>query len=221
MKKLIKSILFGNGEIQTIKGGIGKGLKMKIDVANKAQRVIGLDEREIQKPFADYAEKSDCFFDIGASDGYYSLLFRKHNKKADIYLFEAQERFKEEQVKHFELNNFPVNYHHFAKYVSNKNDDQNVSIDQLYKEKGKTLLFKIDVDGGEVDVLNGMIETIKNNNCLFVIETHSKQLEIDCIQFLEKLNYSTKIIDQGWYRSFLPEERPTAHNRWFTAIKKQ
>lgn len=220
MKKFIKGVLFGNGPIQTIKGGIGKGLKMKIDVSSKAQRVIGLDEREIQKPFADYAKKSDCFFDIGASDGYYSLLFRKFNKNASIYMFEAQERFKEEQIEHFNMNNFPINYHHFAKFVSDKNDAQNISIDKLYTEKGKTLLFKIDVDGGEMDVLNGMTETIKNNKCLFVIETHSKQLELDCIQFLEKLGYSTKIIDQGWYRSIVPEERPTEHNRWFVAEKK-
>lgn len=220
MKKLIKQLLLGKGPVQTIKGGIGKGLKMNIDVASKTQRVIGLDEREIQKPFANYAKRSDCFFDIGGSDGYYSLLFRKFNKAADIYLFEAQERFKNEQIAHFEMNNFPVNFHHYAKFVGAVSDDKHVSIDDLYKEKGKTLLFKIDVDGGELDVLNGMKVTISNNNCLFVIETHSKQLEIDCIQFLENAGYKTTIIDQGWYRSIVPENRPTEHNRWFIASKK-
>ena len=80
MKKLVKKIIFGDSQIQTIKGGIGKGLKMNIDVSSKAQRIIGLDEREIQKPFMNYSKNCNYFFDIGASDGYYSLLYRKYRE---------------------------------------------------------------------------------------------------------------------------------------------
>ena len=59
---------------------------------------------------------------------------------------------------------------------SNLDNDKNVSVDTLFPEKDKTILFKIDVDGGEMDVLNGMKNTAINNNCYFVIETHTKQL---------------------------------------------
>lgn len=220
MKKLVKKLLFGNDSIQTIKAGIGKGLKMKIDVSSKAQRVLGLDEREIQKPFADYAKKCTHFFDIGASDGYYSLLYRKYNKNGKIFMFEAQDRFKAEQEEHFKMNAFEINYKHFAKFVSNTNDSTNISIDTLFTETNQKLLFKIDVDGGEMEVFKGMITTIQNNNCFFVVETHTKQLEIDCIKFVENLGYKTRIIDAAWYRTFVPEERPIEHNRWFVAENK-
>lgn len=219
MKKIIKKLFFDNSPIQTIKGGIGKGLKMKIDISSKAQRVIGLDEREIQKPFRDYSRTCDYFFDIGASDGYYSLLYRKYNPSGTIYMFEAQTKFKVEQEEHFKLNGFKIDYHHYDKFVSNLNDDKNISIDTLFHEKNKPLLFKIDVDGGEMDVLNGMKNTAVNNTCFFVIETHTKQLEIDCVKFLQDLGYKTKIIDQGWYRTFVKEDRPIEHNRWFIAYK--
>lgn len=219
MKKAIKKMIFGDSQIQTIKGGIGKGLKMNIDVSSKAQRILGLDEREIQKPFKDYSKICNYFFDIGASDGYYSLLYKKFNATGHIYMFEAQTKFKAEQEEHFKLNGFKIDYEHYAKFVSNLNDDKNLSIDELFHEKDKSLLFKIDVDGGELDVLQGMRNTIINNNCYFVIETHTLQLEIDCIKFLQELGYKTNIIDQGWYRAFIKEDRPIEHNRWFTASK--
>lgn len=219
MKQLIKKILFGDTPIQTIKAGIGKGLKMHIDVSSKTQRIIGLDELEIQKPFEKYSKLSSYFFDIGASDGYYSLLYRKFNSEGMIYLFEAQTRFKIEQEEHFRLNGFKIDYQHYDKFVSNLDNDKNISIDTLFQKKNETLFFKIDVDGGELDVLNGMKNTAIQNNCYFIIETHTKQLEIDCLNFLQALGYKTKIIDQGWYRVFIKENRPIEHNRWFLAHK--
>jgi hypothetical protein len=219
MKKMIKNLLFGKKDVQRIRAGIGKGLFMKIDVSNKSQRIIGLDEYEIQEVFKKYSEKARYFFDIGASDGYYSLLFRKHNKEGVIFMFEAQDRFKSEISENFSLNKFPVNYHHFSKFASDKSDENNVTIDSLFTENGERLLFKIDVDGGEEVVLKGMEKTAKNNKCLFVIETHSRELEKSCISFLKNNGYSFKIIDPTWFRLFLPEERVIAHNRWLVAEK--
>jgi len=219
MKTFVKKLLFGNKPTQIIKAGVAKGLKMNIDISGKAQRILGLDEREIQSFFEKYAKKCSHFFDIGASDGYYSLIYRKYNKKGVIHMFEAQERFKQEQEDHFKMNNFELNYKYYSKFVSNKNDEKNLSIDDIFKEKNAAILFKIDVDGGEMDVLKGMTNTLSNNKCFFIIETHTKQLEIDCIEFVQKHGYKAKIIDAAWYRTFIPEERPIEHNRWFVAEK--
>jgi precorrin-6B methylase 2 len=220
MKNSVKNLLFGRSNIQKIKAGIGKGVFMKIDVSNKAQRILGLDEYEIQKVFKSYSQIAKYFFDIGASDGYYSLLFRKLNPNGSIYMFEAQERFRKEIESNFSLNSFPINYQHFAKYASDKIDNNNVTIDSIFQKRGESLLFKIDVDGGEEVVLKGMEQTMINNKCLFVIETHSKELEESCINFLNKNGYSCKVINHAWFRFFLPEERVIEHNRWLVAEKK-
>jgi hypothetical protein len=220
MKKMIKNFLFGKSDVQRIRGGIGKGLFMKIDVENKSQRIIGLDEYEIQEQFKKYSEKAKYFFDIGASDGYYSLLFRKINKEGVIFMFEAQERFKEEISANFSLNKFPVNYHHFAKFASDKTDEHNIAIDSLFNERGENLLFKIDVDGAEEVVLRGMEKTVRENRCLFVIETHSRELEESCIGFLKEKGYLLTVIDPIWFRALLPEGRVLEHNRWLIAEKE-
>jgi hypothetical protein len=219
MKKAIKNILFGTGTVQRIKAGIGKDLLMNIDVSNKAQRILGLDEFEIQEFVRTYSRRAECFFDIGASDGYYSLLFRKHNENGTIFMFEAQNRFKYEISENFSLNNFPTNYHHFPKFASDRMDDDNITLDSVFHENKKVLFFKIDVDGAEELVLKGMQKTLKNNHCLFIIETHSKELEENCIAFLSAHGYSIRIIDHAWFRLFLPEERVIEHNRWLIAEK--
>jgi hypothetical protein len=219
LKKIIKNLLFGKHNIQKIRGGIGKGLRMKIDVSNKAQRIIGLDEYEVQKIFKEFALKAEYFFDIGASDGYYSLLFRKYNFYGIIYMFEVQSRFKEEIFSNFSSNNYSIDYHYFAKFASNKIDENNITIDSIFSGKDDLLLFKIDVDGGEETVLKGMEITVKNNKCFFIIETHSKELEESCIAFMVKNEYSYKIVDHAWFRSILPEERILKHNRWLIAFR--
>jgi hypothetical protein len=222
MKKIIKKLLIGSeAKNQVIKFGIAKGIKMQIDVNSKAQRVFGLDEREIQKVFKEFSGKSNYFFDIGSSDGYYSLIYKKLAPQGKIFAFEVKEDLTREMEDNFKTNSF--NYADVTltkKFVSDKNDASNTTIDSIFNLKDQSLLFKIDVDGGEADVLNGIKNTLLNNTCFFIIETHTAELEKDCLAFLEKAGYKTTIIDNAFWRSIIPENRPIEHNRWFSAYKK-
>jgi precorrin-6B methylase 2 len=222
MKKLLKKVFVGSGEkIRKIRFGIAKGIIMQIDADSKSQRILGLDEKEIQAPFKTYSRQSDYFFDIGSSDGYYSLIYKKLNPAGKIYAFEVKEDLTQEMQSNFSRNNF--NYGDVTlikKFVTDKNDEKHVTLDSVFEQKGQTLFFKIDVDGGEMDVLNGLKTVLTNNICLFVIETHTPELEKDCIAFLQNAGYNTTIIDNASWRSIIPENRPIAHNRWFTAQKK-
>ena len=47
----------------------------------------------------------------------------------------------------------------------------------------------------------GAMTTLREMDCLLVIETHSLELERDCIATLKDLGYQTRIIDHGWYRA--------------------
>jgi hypothetical protein len=71
---------------------------------------------------------------------------------------------------------------------------------------------KVDIDGGECDVLPGLIglPTI-------LIETHSKDLEEVCTAFLEEHGYATRVIRNARWRALWPEYRPLEHNRWLVA----
>lgn len=215
---LIKHLLFGKGlQQKKIILGKAKGIKMYIDPTYKIQRIIGADEHEIQSLFVDFAKKCNCFFDVGASDGYYSLLYKKYNPLGEVYLFDADEKFEEIQKKHFAINNINEGFHLYFKFVSNKTNDRQISLD-TFKIKDKAL-FKVDVEGAELLVLEGISNLLQNNDCWLIIETHSKQLEKDCINFLSRNKYQTRIIKNAWWRLILGERRPIEHNRWLVAYK--
>ena len=222
MKSSLKKLVFGSIGDHRIRYGTGKGIKMHIDPAHKLQRILGMDENELMPIFTAWSLNANAFFDIGASDGFYGLMFRKCNQKGKVFLFEGQKRFIEEQKHNFLLNNFNEEIFHFSRYVASKDDNQTISLDTVIKDhhlENSSLLIKIDVDGGELEVLKGVKQTLQNYNCKLIVETHATVLEGDCILFLEELGYTTEIINPAWWRVIIPEKRPIEHNRWFLAEK--
>jgi len=219
MKRFVKRFLFKTGTREKrIACGLARKIKMKIDFANKSQRYLGLDEREIQSSFKKFAVSSSVFVDIGASDGYYGLIYYKWNKKGELYLCDADPTYAELQKNHFAMNEFSMEHVHFvSKFISNTSDENHVALDDLLSNIKGSIFIKIDVDGAELQVLKGMESTLKYNNCELIVETHSKGLEVDCTEYLHTLGYKTKIIPNAWWRFFVPEKRPFAHNRWFSA----
>ena len=223
MKKILKNLLLSTKlKPRLMWFGIGSGIKMLINPSYKTQRIIGMDEREIQKTFKQFSRNSKLFIDIGASDGYYGLIYRKLNKNGLIYLFDGESSFKETQIINFSLNNFPLTkVELFNKYVGSENNDTTITLNDIIKpELNDIILIKIDVEGAEYNVLVGLSKILKNYNCKLIIETHSKKLEEECIKYLLELGYTFKIITKGWYRLIMPESRPIDHNHWLSAQKK-
>ena len=54
-------------------------------------------------------------------------------------------------------------------------------------------LLKIDVEGFELEVLKGSIETIRKYRPKIILETHTKKLRNECNNFLESEGYNLKI----------------------------
>ncbi len=93
------------------------------------------------------------------------------------------------------------------------------SLDSLKLDLNLPGLVKIDVDGLEVDVLKSGERTISNGRPRLLVETHSKALEDECVDWLTRRGYLVRIIANAWWRFAVPEQRPTAHNRWLWAEK--
>lgn len=85
---------------------------MYVDPAYKFQSIIGADEREVQPLFANYSKQCNYFFDIGASDGYCSLFYKKYNPSGEVYLFDADAKFQDIQKAHFDLNDIAKVFNH-------------------------------------------------------------------------------------------------------------
>lgn len=221
MKNLLKKLLLGDLKAgdHAIKYGIASGIKMHIDPATKAQRILGLDERELFEAFTSHSQNSEIFVDIGASDGYYGLVYKKINPKGKVFMFDGGEVFLKEQLHNFQLNHMTIEGQE-AKLVGSNTKNGFITIDDYLKEKSAGSCFiKIDVEGAELDVLKGAIATLKDRSCNIIIETHSASLEKECMQFLTHLDYTVNIIDNAWWRIIIPEARSIDHNRWLSANK--
>ena len=85
----------------------------------------------------------------------------------------------------------------------------------------KNIFVKIDVDGYELEVLNGFEKILNSYNFQFIIETHSIELEQSCIKFFQDNNFNNiKIIKNSFWRNLIPEKRVIKHNRWLAINKK-
>ena len=58
-------------------------------------------------------------------------------------------------------------------------------------------LIKIDVEGGELDVLNGAMRTLNAHRPVLLLATHGETLHRDCLAMLERLQYKWRILDPG------------------------
>jgi hypothetical protein len=224
LKEAFKRLFFGlrPKPEQKIRFGIGKGLLMRLDPYSSSQRILGLYEMEVQKHFKAYANKCEYFFDVGASDGYYSLIYRKHNKQGKMFLCDAGTGWAQLEKENFVLNNFVLTNVLFEseKWIGDEGDGVHIKIDDLLHETDKDCFIKIDVDGTELHVLRSGVNLLRNNRCRLIVETHSLELEKACIDFLSDLQYECKVIKNSFLRIIFPECRaPLWFNRWLIATK--
>ena len=107
------------------------------------------------------------------------------------------------------------------KFVGNEEGDQRLRLDSLLVSLKEPCFIKMDIDGGEVEVLRGSARLLEFDDVRWLIETHSVELEAECIRILQEAGYVTKIIRNAWWRFFIPEQRPIPHNRWLIAHKSK
>ncbi len=219
----MKHALFGRGlRSRRILGGAARGLRMEIDPAAKTQRLLGLDEREIQRAFVRDARWAEVLVDVGSSDGYYGLIFRKYNQTGPVYLIDANPDFAPIQQAGFKVN-FPTlpAPHSLVKFAApaDRQDERSCLLSRDLPLAGHRVLFKIDVDGWELDVVKSAEALFPKTECRFIVETHTLELEQACIAYLSAQGFQVEIIPNAWWRVFIPEQRPISHNRWIAALR--
>lgn len=217
-----KNLLVKPGRRPTqIKFGLARGIAMEIDPTCNTQRLYGLYEREITQAVRQFTLSAKTIVDVGTHDGYYTATFSVLNPQAKIFACEPEPGFKQKCLNNLNLNHlaFDSRINWIPKFIGFETKENFISLNTLLKESQEPIFIKMDIDGGELEALQSGTEILKSKNCFLVVETHSQELENDCISYLSALGYQCQIVPNAWWRIFIPELRPIDHNRWFSAKK--
>jgi FkbM family methyltransferase len=181
--------------------------------------IKGTQELYKTEAFLKNFKKGEVFFDIGAHVGYFTAIaavlnegsgvvfafeprpmntrfFKKHmrvNKFQNVTLYEAAVGESEGEV------NFDNGHGSATGHVSKngKYRVRQVSIDKMVKNGiiPSPGFIKIDVEGGEIEVLKGSKNVIATSRPKMIIATHNTECHNFVVDFLRKNQYSMEILN--------------------------
>jgi hypothetical protein len=212
---LKRQILPGSPRVHRIRFGLARGCLMNLNLQNQLQRLLGLDEREIAATVRRGLASARSAVDVGANDGYYTLVFLRSNAERVIACEPGA--VAEELLRNISMNQCRCEGR-FAmerRPIGARPDE--LGLGKLMMDLPRPLLVKIDIDGGELEALASADGLDHLEDTFWVVETHSVELERECRSWFDARGFRTSIVDHAWWRRFIPELRPGPQNRWLIA----
>lgn len=172
-------------------------------------------ERPVITDLLDNLHGGDVFYDVGAWVGTYSGLAKIAHPDITVHAFEPGSRRYQRLLRSIELNGLQLNTHQVA--LSTKNSTLALGPNGELKSSGSgeqvtvvdanryiaendikpPTVVKIDVEGGELDVIRGLDETLSRSECrLIYCEVHPQHgVEVDEFrEMINSLGFSTEIL---------------------------
>ena len=189
-----------------------RGIRWCFRAANSGQ-AFGKYENDIEADFVKLATSSSVFWDVGANVGWFSLLASKLSVTTKIFAFEPDPSNLEYLKKHKALNDFQsitiiekalgaiVGDAHFnASHQQGRlSDDGDLLVmittaDDVIKtnEAFAPDVIKLDIEGGEVDFLEGAETLLRKYQPRFLLSAHGYQKRDQCKEKLTQYGYSIK-----------------------------
>jgi hypothetical protein len=192
---------------------------MQLDLQHHTQVYLGLYERELHRCLGVLSREAVTAIDAGAADGAYSLYFLKRPKVRSVYAFEPDPSMRKLLRSNIGLNGLEgdARLRISDSPVGAGGASHTIALDDLYDSIELPVVVKVDVEGHEVEVLEGARRLLGRGGSSWIIETHSPELERDCVDMLERKGLTVTIVSPAWWRFAIPEARPIAHNRWLIA----
>jgi hypothetical protein len=197
------------------------GIVMSLSLQSQTQIYLGLYEKETHSWLNRLSKGISTAIDIGVAHGEHTLYFLMKTNAARVFAFEPDLSWTPLLRENLELNGMDRSerLERFAKFVGASDTEREIRLDSLVKFIQAPCLIKVDVDGAEEQILKGANTLNDLPGIRWLIETHSKELEVACEEILVGAGFHTKIILTAWWRIFIPELRPIKHNRWLAAWK--
>lgn len=172
--------------------------------------IMEQNKRSPHRYFTDsfHVEEGEIFVDVGAAEGLISL--DSIEKVKGAYLIEGnEERWREMLERTFAPYKEKTNI--VYKFASDKNDGDNISLDELLKGdmEAKGIMVKMDVEGNEMDVLRGAENLLQRDNVRFVVCTYHREGDEEKFQqFFAERGYQTEFSDGYMWVPLFSEKAP-------------
>jgi hypothetical protein len=198
--------------------GLYRKLCLDLDFRSQTQLYLGLLERETHRYIRRIAGKCDWFIDVGAGHGELCLFFLKQPRRVGVVAIEPSPDEVATLRRNLALNGIADDdVEIVTKFVGSGDTADTIMLDAVDVDRNARGFVKIDVEGAELNVLHGGSRLLRPELVDLLIETHSLEIERECMAWLAKSGYQTEVIHNAWWRRLVPEYRPIEHNRWLWA----
>ncbi len=198
------------------------GLRFLFDWRHSIDKKVALQLYEDEQiPFfreTIWRFKPDYFFDVGSHSGLYALLARQASEDTRVHAFEPDKQNLSQLYANLYLNNYydlidvhnlalsNITGHAFLERSANTSRgtrhlsaDGNYRVDSerfdnLFADAGKAAYFKIDIEGHELQMIEGASAFLKNNRCIVLVECAQEKIAI----------LQNKMTDLGFAKKIIP-----------------
>lgn len=197
--------------------GVARGLRLEVDFQYETRLFLGLYELEIARYFRRLVVRGAPAIDVGGNSGYDALLIAKLSGDR-VTTIEPDGKLVARLRANLAANPEVGRRISVEEAWAGAAPDPSarvITLDELDVDGSRPPAFvKIDVDGGEADVLSGAGQLLRNYSPNIIIETHTPELEVQCGRMLVECGYAPVVVNQ---RALWPDRRPIPHNRWLVA----
>lgn len=216
IRRAARAAVMRPGAVRRVPLGLGRGLRLEADPRSTLHTYLGTAEIEIARHLRRFAQPGVRAFDVGSNNGWYAMvLHRLTGAPTAAFDFDPDclARIRRNLARNPEGAGVTV----VDAYVTATVDPAQ-GADTLDRIAHEDLwipgLLKIDVEGAELSVLHGAQDILRERRPHLVIETHGRDVERGCAEFLRAHGYAPRVVDQ---RRVLREGRPNPENRWLVA----
>lgn len=205
-----------------VRSGPLRGMSFHIDPRVQADVVVGAYERRLSRHVACLLSPGDAAFDVGSHLGYFGILMgRVVGPTGSVVCFEPDPALHDALQENLTRNralisadvtvarlavgpargrtSFETGGHSTRGRLSDAGDVEveMITLDDAVERFGTPRFVKVDVEGGELDVLGGGRALVESRVASFGIEIHRKDLGDSCRRVLEAAGYGCRFVSEA------------------------